>query len=260
VYRCPVCAAPLASDPTAYRCQSGHSFDIAREGYVNLLAGRAARHRAGGDEPAMVRARRQVLDAGHFDVLRAALTRRIDRGSLLDVGCGEGFYSRPFDGNDEWVGAVDLSKTAVRLAARRAQKIQYAVANAFQLPVRDESIDTLLSVFGPVAGGEFRRVLRPSGQLLVVAPGPAHLAELKQVVFEEVRPHALGGPRGLDAYLRRVEVERLTYSATVEQPQLSALLAMTPYTWLAGSDRARRLAGIYTLEITLDFLIVAFRS
>lgn len=260
MYRCPVCAAPLASDQRTYRCPSRHSFDVAREGYVNLLAGRAARSRASGDEPAMVQARRQVLDAGHFDLLRAALIRRVGRGTVLDVGCGEGFYSRPLDGRDGWVGAIDLSKTAARLAARRARTIRFAVANAFQMPVLDESIDTLLTVFGPVAGGEFRRVLRRPGQALVVAPGPDHLAQLKQVAFEEVRQHDPSGPRGLDEHLRRVEVERLTYDTIVQRPQLSALLAMTPYTWQVRRARARRLAAIDGLQVTLDFLIVSFRA
>jgi 23S rRNA (guanine745-N1)-methyltransferase len=260
VYRCPVCAAPLASDERTYRCPSGHSFDVAREGYVNLLAGRAARSRATGDEPATVHARRDVLDAGHFDLLRAALIRRVGRGSVLDVGCGEGFYSRPLEGRDQWVGAIDLSKTAARLAARRAKTIRYAVANAFRLPVLDESIDTLLSVFGPVAGGEFRRVLRGFGQALMVAPGPDHLAQLKQLVFEEVRPHDPSGPGGLDEHLRRVELDRLTYDRTVQQPQLSALLAMTPYAWQVSSRRTRHLAAIDRLQVTLDFLIVSFRA
>jgi 23S rRNA (guanine745-N1)-methyltransferase len=208
----------------------------------------------------MVQARRQVLDAGHFDLLRVALIRRVDRGTVLDVGCGEGFYSRPLDGHDEWVGGIDLSKTAVRLAAQRAKTIRYAVANAFQLPVPDDSIETLLSVFGPVAGGEFARVLRRSGQLLVVAPGPDHLAQLKQVAFEQVEQHDPRGPRGFDEHLRRVEVERVSYDTIVQQPQLSALLAMTPYAWQATSERTERLAAVDRLQVTLDFSIISFRA
>ena len=208
----------------------------------------------------MVRARRQVLDAGHFDVLRDAVIEKILPGTVLDVGCGEGFYTRPLNGHRDWVGGVDLSKTAVRFAARRARAIRYAVANAFNLPVRDDSISTVVSVFGPIAGSEFRRVLRPSsGQAVVVAPGPQHLAELKDVVFDEARPHRLTGPRGLEGHLHRAAVVRVTYTSVVKQPDLSALLSMTPYTWQVSDERKTLLAATPDLRTTFDFLIVSFR-
>jgi 23S rRNA (guanine745-N1)-methyltransferase len=110
MFRCPVCAASLHTEGGSRRCSGGHVFDIAREGYVNLLAGRSARHRRAGDDAEMIKARRLFIDAGHYEPLRDAVLARVGDGAVLDVGCGEGYYTRPLaDGHDGWVGGIDLS-------------------------------------------------------------------------------------------------------------------------------------------------------
>jgi 23S rRNA (guanine745-N1)-methyltransferase len=183
VYRCPLCANRLIAEPRRYCCSSEHSFDQSHDGYVNLLV-RQPRKRARGDPVEMVRARRSFLDAGYFAPLRDAVLGLIATGTVLDLGCGEGYYTRPLKSSSgSWIGAVDISKDAVRMAARRSGEIHYAVANAYDVPVVDSSIDNAVIVFGPSAAAEVLRVLSPSGRVVVVGPGPRHLLELKQRIL-----------------------------------------------------------------------------
>jgi 23S rRNA (guanine745-N1)-methyltransferase len=253
VYRCPVCRAALTRSARTYDCPSGHSFDIAREGYVNLLAGRGSAVRESGDDRAMVHARRAVLDGGHYDELRARVLERVGNGPVLDAGCGEGFYSRPLAGRAAWIGALDVSKTAVRLAATRAPDIDYAVANVFRLPIDDGAMATVLSVFSPIAERELARVLRPDGRVLVVGPGPDHLIEMKGVLFDEPAQHT-GLTLETDA-LVAIATDRVTYRRTIRQPALDDLLAMTPYSWRVTRDARERLARTDELSLTMDFVI-----
>lgn len=171
-WRCPVCRDGLQREESTWRCGAGHSYDVAREGYVNLLVTHQRRKREPGDSAEMVRARRAFLDGGWYSPLRDALTEAVAAGdgdAVLDVGCGEGYYSR------EWprVWAVDIAKAAVRAAARRGRPgLEYAVASAYDLPVLDGSVGTAVSVFAPVVSTEVRRVLAPGRLLVTATPGP----------------------------------------------------------------------------------------
>lgn len=261
MFRCPVCAAALRTEGGSRRCAAGHVFDIAREGYVNLLAGSSARHRRAGDDVDMIKARRLFLDAGHYAPLRDAVLAQVPAaGAVLDVGCGEGHYTRPLagDAHDGWVGGIDLSKPGVRLAAQRERSIDYAVANAYAVPLDDGSIDCIVNVFGPVVGDETQRVLRAGGRAVFAVPGPRHLHELKTVVLDVVEEHELRGPKGLDGVLALDDMARITYEMDVAQPVLDALLAMTPLRWRTEPARAEALSAIDRMTITADFLVCVY--
>ncbi|PWU51878.1 23S rRNA methyltransferase [Micromonospora globispora] len=207
--RCPVCGEPLAETTAgtarAVRCPRRHSFDIARQGYVNLLAGRAPH---AGDTAEMVAARADFLAAGHYDTIAAALaaaatrivygespvpaTGSTDEGAtegratqtyplVVDAGAGTGWYlAAVLAALPDAVGlALDVSKPALRRAARAHPRAAAALADTWQrLPLADASTSVLLNVFAPRNGAEFRRVLDPAGALLVVTPAEDHLAEL----------------------------------------------------------------------------------
>src|SRR5205807_1251711 len=128
-----------------------------------------------------------------------------------------------------WVGAIDLSKVAVRLAARRTTGIDYAVADAFGLPVEDGSLDVVLSVFGPVVSAEAERVLAPGGVVIAVGPGPLHLIELKQLLMDHPSPHPLRGPTGFERHFRGVARWRVSFQVQIAQQHLGPLATMTPY-------------------------------
>ncbi|GAA3335997.1 methyltransferase domain-containing protein [Amorphoplanes nipponensis] len=185
--RCPVCGQGLdRGGEQALRCRQGHSFDIARQGYVNLSAGRSPHP---GDSAEMIADRAAFLAEGHYDFIAAALaeTVRPDDGLVLDAGTGTGSYlARVLDARPAAPGlGIDVSKPALRRAARCHPRAGAALADLWRpLPLADASVAVLLNVFAPRNGPEFHRILRPDGVLLVVTPAPDHLKEL-------VRTHGL---------------------------------------------------------------------
>jgi 23S rRNA (guanine745-N1)-methyltransferase len=180
--RCPVCRAWLVAEGRTVRCTSGHAFDVARQGYLNLL-GRASPRSA--DTPAMVAARERFLARGLYepiaDALVAAAGPAGDERVIAEVGAGTGYYLARLvrSGGGRGV-AVDVSTAAARRAAAAEGRVGAVVADAWQdLPLADATVDVLLSVFAPRNVIEFARLLRSDGRLLVVSPLPEHLAELR---------------------------------------------------------------------------------
>jgi len=179
--RCPVCGAGLApaAGTGTLRCPNGHSFDRARQGYVDLTAG-PARH--GGDSADMVADRASFLAAGHYGFISAGLAEAApDHGLIVDVGAGTGAHlAAVLDARPGTLGlALDVSRYALRRAARTHPRAAAARCDVWSaLPLADQSAAMLLNVFAPRNGAEFARVLRPAGTLVVVTPGPDHLREL----------------------------------------------------------------------------------
>lgn len=182
--RCPVCAGELTLAGTAVRCAAGHAFDVARQGYANLLTGRP--HTGTADTPQMVAARAGFLGRGHFaplaDLVAArAAGRAPSGGCVLDAGAGTGYYLSAVLGRlpDRAGVALDVSKHALRRAARAHPRAGAVVWDVWRpWPVRTGAVAVLLDVFAPRNGAEFHRVLRPDGVLIVVTPTARHLTEL----------------------------------------------------------------------------------
>lgn len=180
--RCPVCAQPVAqAAERTLRCPRGHSYDIARQGYVNLTRGRAPHT---GDSAEMVEARCAFLAAGHYAFISAALVaaaRSAGPGAVIDAGTGTGWYlARVLDALPDATGlGLDVSKPALRRAARAHPRAAAVLTDLWQpLPLATGSAALILNVFAPRNGPEFHRVLRPDGRLLVVTPAADHLREL----------------------------------------------------------------------------------
>ena len=263
MFRCPVCKGALVEGERAWRCEDGHSYDVAREGYVNLLITHQRRQREPGDSAEMLRHRRRFLDAGHYAPLKDAITALVPVGaSVLDVGCGEGYYTRDLP-NPLW--GVDIAKAAVRMAAKRgAADGRYAVASAYDLPVLDGAADVVLSVFAPLHSPEFERVLRPgSGRVITVVPGPRHLDGLKARFFDEPEVHSDEGPferEGATTSLRRAaEPVAVTYDLVLDDADAIAdLVHMTPYAWYVSQDRRAEVVSGSSLSTSVDFRIFSY--
>src|SRR4051794_20678991 len=174
--RCPICGQPLARRERTLRCAHGHSFDMAKQGYADLSAGRLPHT---GDSAAMVADREAFLAAGHYDFIADALAAAVPSGFLIDAGVGTGFYlSRVLGETSSGVG-LDVSKPALRRAARAHPRVAAVLTDLWRpLPIVDGAAAAVLNVFAPRNGAEFRRVLRPDGVLLVVTPTAEHLREL----------------------------------------------------------------------------------
>ncbi|MFI9642001.1 putative RNA methyltransferase [Micromonospora sp. NPDC051925] len=272
--RCPVCAEPLAAatDIRALRCPRRHSFDLARQGYVNLLTGRAPHV---GDTAEMVAARADFLAAGHYDVISSALaetaatwlaTATGDAGPptasgataagfgayplVVDAGAGTGWHlAAVLAALPDAVGlALDVAKPALRRAARAHPRAAAALADTWQrLPLADRSTAVLLNVFAPRNGVEFRRVLHPAGALLVVTPTDAHLAELVDVLGL-LRVDPAKTDRVADSLAGHFTPEQTTVHTarlTLGRAEVATLVGMGPSAW--HTDPGRLAAAIDAL-------------
>lgn len=262
-FLCPVCRAPLTTGTAAWRCAGGHAFDVAREGYVNLLPVQHKHSRSPGDSAGMLRARRAFLAAGHYAPLRDAvvdLLRPLGAERLLDLGCGEGWYTGAMTAIAADVTGIDIAKDAVRLAARAHPGIVWLVATGASLPVADGAVDLVTSLFAPLPAAELARVTAPGGHLLVVAPAADHLATLRAALFEEVRPHA---PEKFAAELAPAFVparqQDVRFALHLRNEALRQLLAMTPYAWRAKPARRAALEAMDRFGTTAAFSLLLLR-
>ncbi|KAB2928797.1 MAG: methyltransferase domain-containing protein [Dechloromonas sp.] len=267
---CPLDGEPLQAAAGAWRCGSGHSFDIASQGYVHLLPVQYKRSRDPGDSREMVAARRRFLAAGHYAPIAAAVSRMTLDGlaaqaafSCLDAGCGEGYYLARLG---EALGAgqrmatlgLDISKWAVQAAAKRERRATWVVGSNANLPVLAGSVDRLLCLFGFPVDGEFARVLRPGGRLLRVDAGPGHLRELREIIYAEPRrerPAEAAAPPGFAG----VASETLSYRLHLDDAgQIADLLTMTPHLYRASAAGRARAAALSSLSLTVDVRLQSF--
>lgn len=263
LFCCPVCGGALTREAGRYLCSSGHSFDIAREGYVNLLPANQQHSKAPGDDKEMAAARTRFLEGGWYAPLREALCALAaelspDAPALLDAGCGEGWYTRALGSaaaaKGGRIAGIDLSKPSVRRAARRCPAGEFAVGTLYHLPVADGSIDLLVNCFSPLAAAEFARVLKPGGKFLYVVPGPRHLWELKEAVYD--RPYENEEKREEYPGFRYLDVAAVEVRFTLPDGQsIQDLFRMTPYYWRSPRSGAERLAGLGELTVTGQFRV-----
>lgn len=254
---CPLCRQPLVPDERRFGCPDGHHFDRAREGYVHLLdPGRGGR-RAHGDDREMVAARRRFLAAGYYAPLHDALADFVPAAEgILDVGCGEGYFTGALTG-DSIVG-VDVSQPAVRLAAKAHRNALFAVASGATLPILDGSVDVAVSVFSPVFPDELLRVVRPGGSAVVVVPGAAHLAGLRALLYRESVPHDEAIPLDGIAGFGAERTERVALSLDLPAGAVRDLVGMTPYRY-AVPNALERVAEIDGLRTTAAFTLRLFK-
>lgn len=262
---CPVCGNQLEMTRTSWRCASGHSFDVARQGYVNLLTVNRKHSRNPGDTLEQVAARKDFLDAGYYAPIAAKLCQLLASASpetVLDAGCGEGYYlaslGKQFPGAERW--GVDISKQAVRYAAVRDSDAHWLTATAAHLPFPDQSFDCVLSMFALTAEEEFRRVLRPDGIFLQVLAGTEHLTSLKELIYPELLHREKTQHPVLEGFILEY-TETLEFSFSLDtQRQIGNLLAMTPHFWRISKDGAQRAAEAHALRDTAQVVFNRYRA
>ncbi len=275
VFACPVCGAPLRRADRLLRCVNAHSFDVAREGYVNLLLAQQKRSRDPGYSREMMRARQRFFDASYYKPLADDLAelildylprRELDR-LVLDAGCGEGYYLRRLGEALARSGearvtrsGLDISKHGIRMAAKRDPDGVYVVAGIYRMPVLPSRVDVLLAHFSPVSAEDFRRVLRPGGVVLISGPGEEHLYGLKQLIYaqpERPKPQdVLSDEPGFELAAEHA----IRYPLAIRgEGRVAELLAMTPFYWSVSDETRNRISALDQLDTEVDVVVGAYR-
>jgi 23S rRNA (guanine745-N1)-methyltransferase len=276
ILQCPVCRDLLLLSADGYQCSRMHTFDAARQGYVNFLLSHKKHSKEPGDSPEMIMSRRRFLNLGFYDKISEGINQAVvdalpdtERGSafmVLDAGCGEGFYlkrlkerlsARFGDSNPVEYYGVDISKFAVRQATQRDKAINWFVASIADLPFVPASFDIVLNVFSPANSPEFSKILKKTGKLVLVSPGPRHLNGLREIIYpvarEHTQPEMVEQARELFALSA---CTRINYPIELKtKAEIMDLLAMTPYFWNIGLNTKSKVAALDRLAMEVDVKI-----
>lgn len=264
IMKCPVCGQALEHENRIWRCADRHSYDIAKEGYVNLLSARRSGELI-GDNREMALSRRDFLNKGYYAPLAEAVTKCLyryssDGDTVLDICCGEGYYTAyAAERLDRRFYGFDLSKNMVRLAAKRKVSAAFFVANIAAIPIADGAVKAAFHLFAPFHAPEFRRVIADDGVILTAIPGRDHLYGLKEVLYDqpyrndEKEPSAEG--------LIAVERIRVRGEITLEcREDINALFQMTPYYYHTPSLGMKRLEERAALTTPIEFILIVYKK
>ena len=281
ILQCPVCRNPLIPSTGGYQCSNKHTFDVARQGYVNLMLAHKKHSKEPGDSPAMIQSRRRFLDQGFYDRVSDGINevvagnlRESENGTafcILDAGCGEGFYIKRL--KEYLMGrsggriildcyGVDISKYAVSKAAQRGKTITWAVGNIVDLPFTSGSLDIVMNVFALAEFNEFSRILKDTGKLVIVTPGPRHLNGLREIIYPVSREHTQSEmseqAKGL---FTLSSISRVSYPFELKRAEeIMDLLAMTPYFWNIDLNTKSKVEALNRLELEVDVVITVFNK
>lgn len=258
---CPLCNEPLLDQGKSVTCTNRHTFDKAKQGYLNLLPVQHKNSRAPGDNLAMVTARREFLSAGHYAPLAnrfAELASQQQPHNWLDIGCGEGYYTKQLtlalpNANGY---ALDISRDAIKQACKLTKQVNWLVASMARIPLANQSCDLIATIFSPFNWQEAQRVMGKQGGILRLGPTQEHLIELREKLYDEVRSyqddkHLQQLPDGLTLAF----TDHLTFSLTLNKEQdRKNLLAMTPHGWRANIEKRQQvIASPLTVTISVRY-------
>lgn len=275
VLACPVCGSALTLDAARAACASNHTFDRARNGYLNLLLSNKKQSAEPGDSLAMLQSRRAFLERGYYDQMAAAAITAVGdclaqiapsavEPHIADLGCGEGFFTARMSAaliGPVYYG-VDISRPGVKMAASHGRAINWVVASLHRSPFLPISLAVALSVFAPIDAVDVRRVIRDDGALITVTPGPDHLDALRSIIYTAVKPHTetpalMAG----DTRFTHASSTRVRYPMAIEsQAEIMHLLAMTPYYWHISRQTRAAIEALPRLDLTVDAYVNVFRT
>ncbi len=267
---CPIDGKPLEAREKQLVCESGHAFDVARQGYVNLLPVQHKRSKFPGDSKDMVAARTRFLNSGIYEPVANKLAEIVDTHisgdtgrCLLDAGCGEGYYLnrllnhlKGIDGKGElsFIG-LDISKPAIVEATRRNRQITWVVGTNRQPPVACASVDIIICVFGFQSFEGFSGIVKPGGKVILVEPGPDHLREMREVIYTDVKqsepqafPDDTTGFQVVDTQTLQFETD------AINAEQIQDLLLMTPHFYRASQEGRAAAEQLKELKLTVDMV------
>jgi 23S rRNA (guanine745-N1)-methyltransferase len=262
---CPLCHQPLLPQANSFRCDAGHQFDQAKEGYVNLLPVQHKGSREPGDSAEMLQARRVFLDAGHYQPLRDGVAEILAQqlsqqpAQILDIGCGEGYYTAAMAEAlpHAQLFGLDVAKAAIRMAAKRYRDVKFCVASSQRLPFADASLDAVVRIYAPCNEDELSRVMKPGGYLLTVTPAAHHLQQFKALIYREVQLHK--AEEKVYAGFKQVDQQNLNYTMTLSGSAAVSLLQMTPFAWRAREEIWQNLTASSEFSCDADFTLTLWQ-
>lgn len=269
VFICPICKQKLTQAGNTYRCEKNHTYDIAAQGYVHLLPPNKMHAKIPGDNQLMVASRRDFLATGLYqpfsDELNQLVAEALGDNSnpvIVDAGCGEGYYTGNLQYYLQSIGiqaefaGFDISKFAVKAAAKRYKEIKFAVGSIFDSPIESGSADCLLNIFAPLVPEEFARMVKPNGTMIIAVPGARHLFGLKEILYD----HPYENEEKDTEYEGFTFQKRVSVKSEIminDSKTITDLFTMTPYYWkttIEGSERLKQTETLKT-EIHFDFLV-----
>lgn len=256
ILKCPNCNRDLYIKDKGLKCDSGHFFDFSKQSYINLLLANMKKTKDPGDDETMAKARNAFLEAGYFERLRDQISQMYDFTNkiVLDAGCGIGYYTKDIADKAASTIGVDISKHAVKIAAKNDKKTFYIISSIFNLPIKDNSIDCILNIFAPKPQQEFQRVLKNDGVIIEVIPGENHLKEIKTDIYKQDAKPILEKFAFTD--FDRTSSHKLTYMQNIHANDYENLLKMTPF-WYNGGQKL--LESLKAMQVTFDFVINIWR-
>lgn len=271
---CPLDAKKLEQTDKQLVCENGHSFDIARQGYVNLLPVQHKRSKQPGDSKAMVLARARFLNTGLYlpvakKLNEIVLARIISDKSInhkghciLDAGCGEGYYldyifnslKNEKNANTYSFIGLDISRDAILQGAKRNRRISWIVGTNRQPPVKKNSVDIILCLFGFLSIDGFNKILKSGGLIILVDPGPEHLKELREIIYPEIKKTDQVSTQQTEKKgFTLVNSEALQFKVKLNNnEQISNLLLMTPHFYRASKAGRDVACHLPRLDLTVD--------
>ncbi|WP_153916212.1 23S rRNA (guanine(745)-N(1))-methyltransferase [Shewanella sp. TC10] len=269
-YICPICSSALSLNAKSWQCENRHQFDCAKEGYVNLLPVQKKNSKDPGDNKTMMFARREFLNKGYYQKLsdrvnELAIQFSNSAEKILDIGCGEGYYSHRLlqalqqegESSDSQTAChlqgLDISKSAIKYASKRYAELDFCVASAYEMPFADNAFDLAMRIYAPSKIEELQRVINQDGILITVSPGPMHHFAMKKIIYSEPKPHdeAKAELEGFNC----LHQERVQYQLELTDPiDIEHFLNMTPYAWKLTQEQKAQIAD-QGLSCELDFSI-----
>ncbi|MDH5711670.1 MAG: methyltransferase domain-containing protein [Gammaproteobacteria bacterium] len=271
---CPIDKLALTKRAGCYQCDNGHSFDIAKQGYVNLLPVQYKRSKDPGDSKAMVQARTRFLDAGFYQAVADDLSSLIIKNipaikssCILDAGCGEGYYLNQVinatqklnNENDIAFAGIDISKHAIIAASKRNKQASWIVGTNSQPPFLKQSIDLVFCIFGFHSFSGFMDILKPGGKVILVEPSANHLQELKAIIYAEPAMDKSKKPPATTNNYSLIESHTLQFQINLEtNMQILDLLSMTPHLFRASHQGKANIETMDSLTLTADMIFRVF--
>lgn len=275
LFRCPVCGQELdLSRSNSLYCPNGHNFDLAKQGYINLLL----KQEKGGYDKRLFAARQVISESGFFDPMRQTISKLIwevgkteewSEARLLDAGCGEGSHlawlwrdlKKKKKGPTALLGVgIDLSKEGIRVAAKEHQELLWCVADLTKLPLGTSQFDVVLNILSPANYGEFKRVLKDRGILVKVLPAADYLIELREILFKGTDKELYQNDSVKKHFANSFQLVNelpINYKVVLKEENLEHLIKMTPLTWNADQEKIAAIisSGLKSITVAFDLLV-----